>query len=168
MPLSIHVGLNDRPPSAHKATLREGNVRFLDAPGRMEEFIYGGVMKRHPQLELVFAETDAGWVPVWKEQADNRWLRNSPALRHQRGLDQRPSSYLDRISFTYITDRYAIRNRDLVGVRQLMWSSDYPHGASDYPLSIRAIEGDFLGVPHEEKALILAGNAVRMYRLDKE
>lgn len=167
MPLCIHVGLNDRPPGAHKATLREGTVRFLDAPGRMEEFIYGGVLKRHPRLELVFAETDAGWVPCWREQADNRWLRNSPLLRQSRGMVEPPSSYLDRISFTYITDRYAIRNRDLIGVEHLMWSSDYPHGGSDYPLSWRAIEGDFLGVPDHEKHLILAGNAERIFKLSR-
>jgi predicted TIM-barrel fold metal-dependent hydrolase len=164
-PLVIHVGLNDRAPGAHRATLREGTVRFLDAPGRMEEFIYGGVMRRYPQLQLVFAETDAGWVPCWKEQADNRWMRNSPALRRERGMIDPPSSYMDRISFTYITDRYALRNRDLIGVDQIMWSSDYPHGGSDYPLSLRSIEGDFMGIPADERHKILAGNAQRVFGL---
>ena len=80
-------------------------------------------------------------------------------------MSQPPTSYMDRIAFTYITDRFAIRNRDLIGVEHLIWSSDYPHGGSDYPLSRRAIEGDFQGVPAHEKHLILAGNVVRIFQL---
>jgi uncharacterized protein len=166
LPLNVHVALNDQPPGAHRATLREGVARFVDVPGRIEEFIYGGVLRRHPALQLVFAEVDAGWVPYFKEQADNRWIRNSPRLRRERGMVDPPSSYFDRIAFTYITDRHALQNRHVIGVEQLLWSSDYPHGGSDYPLSWRAIEGDFQGIPAGEKHAILAGNAVRIFHLD--
>jgi predicted TIM-barrel fold metal-dependent hydrolase len=166
MPLTIHVTLTDTHPGAHRATLREGVSRFVDAPGRIEEFIYGGVLQRHPRLRLVFVEVDAGWVPYFKEQADNRWLRNSPKLREQRNLTERPSSYFDRIAFTYITDRFALRNRRDIGIDSLMWSSDYPHGGSDYPLSWRMIEGDFADIPAGERHAILAGNAVRIFGLD--
>lgn len=169
LPLTIHVTLTDTHPGAHKATMREGlSRRFIDAPGRIEDFIYGGVMHRHPTLQLVFVEVDAGWVPYIKEQADNRWLRDSPKLREQRNMVRRPSSYFDRIAFTYITDRFALRNRHAIGVRNLMWSSDYPHGGSDYPLSWRVIEGDFHDVPEDEKQLILAGNAVRIFKLRQD
>lgn len=129
----------------------------------MYEFIYSGVMKRFPDLEIVFGETDAGWVPCWKEQADNRWFRQSPSLRKAVGMEDPPSSYLDRMSFTYITDNFAIRNRHDVGVRQLMWSSDYPHSESDYPHSLRTIQADFGGVAAEERRLILAENCLRLF-----
>jgi predicted TIM-barrel fold metal-dependent hydrolase len=168
LPLTIHVTLTDTHPGAHRATMREGVSRFVDAPGRIEEFIYGGVMHRHPGLQLVFVEVDAGWVPYFKEQADNRWLRNSPKLRQERNLVQPPSSYFDRIAFTYITDRFALRNRHSIGVRNLMWSSDYPHGGSDYPLSWRVIEGDFAEISTDEKRLILADNAVRIFKLGQD
>jgi predicted TIM-barrel fold metal-dependent hydrolase len=163
-PLCLHVSMTDTFPGAHRASGREGVARFLDVPTRIEEFIYTGVMRRHPALQLGFIEVDAGWVPYFKEQADNRWLRNSPKLRSERGLDQPPSAYFERIHFSYITDRFALRNRHAIGIRQLMWSSDYPHGGSDYPLSWRVIEGDFQEIPAEEKHLILAGNAQRLFR----
>jgi predicted TIM-barrel fold metal-dependent hydrolase len=168
LPLTIHVTLTDTHPGAHRATMREGVSRFVDAPGRIEESIYGGVLHRHPGLQLVFVEVDAGWVPYFKEQADNRWLRNSPKLRQERNLVQPPSSYFDRIAFTYITDRFALRNRHSIGVRNLMWSSDYPHGGSDYPLSWRVIEGDFAEISTDEKRLILADNAVRIFKLGQD
>jgi predicted TIM-barrel fold metal-dependent hydrolase len=168
LPLTIHVTLTDTHPGAHRATMREGVSRFVDAPGRIEEFIYGGVLHRHPTLQLAFIEVDAGWVPYFKEQADNRWLRNSPKLREQRNLTRPPSSYFDRIAFAYITDRFALRNRHVIGVPNLMWSSDYPHGGSDYPLSWRVIEGDFQDIPAGEKQAILAGNAVRIFKLGQD
>ena len=61
----------------------------------------------------------------------------------------------------------AIRNRDTVGVDRLMWSSDYPHSGSDWPDSWRTIDADFASVPAAERDLILAGNALRLYRFDK-
>ena len=45
-----------------------------------------------------------------------------------------------------------------------MWSSDYPHSGSDWPNSVRVVHADFSGVPAEERDLILAGNARRLYR----
>jgi predicted TIM-barrel fold metal-dependent hydrolase len=47
----------------------------------------------------------------------------------------------------------------------MMWSSDYPHVGADWPNSWRTINADFSGVPEDERDLILAGNARRLYRL---
>jgi predicted TIM-barrel fold metal-dependent hydrolase len=66
--------------------------------------------------------------------------------------------------YTYITDHFAIRQRHDVGVERLMWSSDMPHGGSDWPHSIGVIHADFSGVPAFERDLILGGNAQRIYR----
>jgi uncharacterized protein len=165
-PLTVHVGLSETPPGPHTGALKGVTTRHLDAPIRMDEFIYTGVFKRFANLNLIMVETDAGWVPYYKEQSDNRWLRQSPLQRQILGMTERPTFYMDNISYTYISDRGAIANRHIIGVDHLMWSSDYPHGGgSDYPLSLRAIEGDFMGVALEEKNKIIAGNAQRLFRL---
>jgi predicted TIM-barrel fold metal-dependent hydrolase len=44
-----------------------------------------------------------------------------------------------------------------------MWSSDYPHGGSDWPESVRTIHADFADIPARERDLILGGNARRLY-----
>lgn len=165
-PVTIHVEMHDSPPpGSHKATLREGVTRINNVMGHMEEFIYGGVMRKFPTLRLVLAEVDAGWMPYFREQADNRWRRNSPELRAQRGMFEAPSVYMQRFYYTYITDRYAVRNLDLVGADQLMWSSDYPHGGSDYPHSWRTIESDFYGADPVAKHKVLAANAAKLFGL---
>jgi uncharacterized protein len=172
MPLHIHVALvNEYPrdiyaPGAITEGLVMGYLRFRDVPGRMLQFLEGGVFNRFPELNIVLAEVDAGWVPYVKEQVDNR------VLRREYGAEMRkkrlPSSVIEEhFYYTYITDHFAVRNRHAIGVERLMWSTDFPHGGSDWPNSVRTIHADFAGVPGRERDLILAGNAQRLYRFGR-
>jgi uncharacterized protein len=169
VPLHIHVKLvNELPKDIYASSVIteghvEGDLRFLQAPVRMLQFVNGGVFDRVPDLQVVLAEVDAGWVPYVKEQVDNRLLRRGiGADIRQRQL---PSRIIEEhFSFTYITDHFAVRNRHAIGVERLMWSSDYPHAGSDWPDSFRTIHADFAGVPASERDLILGGNARRLYR----
>jgi predicted TIM-barrel fold metal-dependent hydrolase len=67
---------------------------------------------------------------------------------------------------TFQDDEPGIRCRDMIGVTQLMWGSDYPHFDSTFPKSREAIERNFEGVPDHERELILGGNMVRVYGLE--
>jgi predicted TIM-barrel fold metal-dependent hydrolase len=62
-----------------------------------------------------------------------------------------------------MTDPIGIHLRDSIGVERMLWSSDYPHVSSDWPLSWRTIQATFSGVPAADRHLILAGNAQRLY-----
>lgn len=168
-PAHIHVALvNDFPKDIYApGTISEGLVmgylRFRDVPNRMLQFVIGGVFDRVPNLQVVLAEVDAGWVPYVKEQVDNRVLRREPGAEMR--PKRLPSSIIDEhFYYTYITDHFAIANRHAVGVDRLMWSSDFPHGGSDWPHSVGVIHADFAGVPATERDLILSGNAQRLYR----
>ncbi len=169
VPAHIHVALvNDYPkdiyaPGKITEGLVMGFLRFRDVPNRILQFVLSGVFDRVPDLAVVLAEVDAGWVPYVKEQTDNR------VLRRERGADVRgarlPSEIIDEhFYYTYITDHFAIRQRHAVGVERLMWSSDFPHGGSDWPHSVQVIHADFADVPAAERDLILGGNAQRLYR----
>jgi uncharacterized protein len=161
IPLSIHVSLSQTMPAAHKAKL-PGYGRFFDAPNRMIELVFAGVFDRFPELDVVFAEVDFGWVPYVKEQIDNNYQRLEPVSRF--GLQQLPSEYVERhFHFGYMTDTFGIRNRHDVGVERILWSNDYPHISADWPFSWRTIQSAFSGVPSAERHAILAGNAQRLY-----
>ena len=161
VPLGIHVSLAQRMPAAHKAKL-PGYGRFFDAPNRMIELVFAGVFDRFPELDVVFAETDFGWVPYVREQIDNNYQRLEPTAHF--GLQALPSEYIDRhFHFGYMTDTFGIRNRQAVGVERILWSSDYPHISADWPSSWRVIQSSMSGVPADERHAILAGNAMRLY-----
>jgi predicted TIM-barrel fold metal-dependent hydrolase len=139
-----------------------GDLRFLKAPVIILQFFSTGVFDRLPDLVLVFAEVDAGWVPHLKEQVDNRFRRQAAGSSAR--LTRLPSDYIEQhCYYTYITDHYAIHNRHAVGLDRLMWSSDYPHVGSDWPDSWRTIDADFANIPRAERDLIIAGNAHRLY-----
>jgi uncharacterized protein len=171
-PMHVHVAMvNEYPRDIYSAgSISEGLVmgylRFRDAPTRMLQLTESGMLDRIPELHCVLAEVDAGWVPYVKEQIDNRVLRReSGAALRGRKL---PSELInEHFSYTYITDHFAVLNRHAVGVERLMWSSDFPHGGSDWPHSIGVIHADFAGVPAAERDLILGGNAQRLYRFAK-
>jgi predicted TIM-barrel fold metal-dependent hydrolase len=161
IPLSIHVSLTQGMPSAHRSPL-PGYGRFFDAPNRIVQLIFAGVFDRFPDLEVVVAEVDCGWVPYFKEQIDNNYRRLDAVSDFT--IRELPSVYVEQnVNFAFITDPFGIRSRYDVGVERMLWSSDYPHISADWPYSWRSIQASMSGVPHEERELILAGNAVRLY-----
>ena len=56
--------------------------------------------------------------------------------------------------------------RELIGVDSQMWSSDYPHSDSTWPNSLKSLDEQFEGVPAEDRYKMVAGNAVRLYKLN--
>lgn len=162
LPAAIHVAMIDSMPVAH-AKRYPGDVRFYDAPKRMLQLIYTGVFDRVPDLKVVFAEVDCGWVPYFREQMDDKYLRLRSSTDF--GIKHTPGEYLDKhVGFTYIMDHHAVQSRHQVGLHNLMWSSDFPHMGSDWPHSWKTIQADFANVPGNERELILSGNAQRFYR----
>jgi uncharacterized protein len=160
--LSIHVSLTLTMPSAHRSAL-PGYGRFYDAPNRIVQMIFAGVFDRFPSLNLVIAEVDVGWVPYYKEQIDNNYRRLAPANGYD--LPKLPSEYVEQhVNFTYMTDAFGLQHRHDIGVENILWSSDYPHISADWPYSWRTIQASMAGVPREERDLMLAGNAQRLYK----
>ena len=161
VPLTIHVSLTQSMPAAHRAKL-PGYGRFFDAPNRMIELVFAGVFDRFPTLDVFFAEVDFGWVPYVKEQIDNNYQRLEPVSRF--GLQGLPSEYIERhFHFGYMTDTFGLQQRHYVGAERILWSSDYPHISADWPYSWRTIQASLSGVPADERHLILAGNAQRLF-----
>ncbi len=161
VPLSIHVAMTQSMPAAHKAKL-PGYGRFFDAPNRMIEMVFAGVFDRFPELDVMFAEVDFGWVPYVKEQIDNNYHRLDAVSRF--GLQMSPSEYIARhFHFGYMTDTFGLRNLDYVGAERVLWSNDYPHISADWPHSWRVIQASMAGVAPADKQLVLAGNAQRLY-----
>ena len=56
--------------------------------------------------------------------------------------------------------------RDIIGVDNLMWGSDYPHVESTFPRSRQILEEILVDCTEEEKAKIAGGNAARIYNLN--
>jgi predicted TIM-barrel fold metal-dependent hydrolase len=130
----------------------------------MSEIITSGVHDRFPNLTWVAVETGSGWIPYVLEQLDDRWWRNRWWLPVK--LQHEPSFYFRRNwHAAFMIDNYAVKNRHVLGVNNLMWSSDYPHHGCDWPETRRVVDDMFREVPADERRRICALNAVELYKL---
>ena len=79
--------------------------------------------------------------------------------------DMLPSDYFRQNMFlSFQEDALGIRDRDLIGVDNLMWGSDYPHVESTFPRSRQVLEEVLAECTEEQKAKIAGGNAARVYQ----
>jgi predicted TIM-barrel fold metal-dependent hydrolase len=164
LPVCIHIYISDAMPYQVSAKKLPGTVHFYDAPRRMLEIIFSGILDRYPNLRFVLAEVDCGWMPYFAEQADDNYQRHAKATLRDQQLDRLPSEYMkEYFSATYVSDPYGLENRHWIGVDRIMWSSDYPHITSDWPDSWKTIDASFATIPDDERQAILAGNAQRIF-----
>jgi len=122
------------------------------------------VLDRFPNLKFVSAENDIGWIGHFVGRMDHAFERYGKMVNC--ALKLKPSEYFKRqVCVTFMDDAIGVANRHVIGVDNLMWSSDYPHSDSTWPHSQEVIAKDFAGVPAADKCKILVDNAVRVYRL---
>jgi predicted TIM-barrel fold metal-dependent hydrolase len=130
----------------------------------MANLIFSGVLERFPELRFISVESGLGWVPYLLETADHQW--ESQHLWDE-GMTIRPSEYFKRqcyVNFWY--EANGIGQRDQIGVENILWEADFPHPTSTYPNSRKAIEESLVGVPAQEQALMLQGNAEKLFRVE--
>ncbi len=173
MPVVIHVslgggdgeggGLFDIPSPA--LILARINLE-RSARGIMQatsEIILSGIPERFPRLRIVGTETGVGWIPYFLEQTDDNYLRHR--FWAKTDLKMLPSEYFRRQFFaTFQVDTYGVRNRASM-LENIMWSSDYPHSGADWPNSVVTVERNLVGVPADDRELILEKNCTRAFGL---
>jgi predicted TIM-barrel fold metal-dependent hydrolase len=166
MPVTIHVGLIAGMPSGRqRAESLPGTGHFHDAPLRMLQFVFSGVLDRFPKIRVPFIEVDCGWIPYFEDQADDNFQRHRKTSLKDAKLSRLPSEYMHEFfPAAFITDPFAVESRHRIGVDRMLWSSDYPHITTDWPLSWKTIAATFDAVDPVEKHAILAGNSEKLFK----
>jgi len=140
------------PLSLHTATRRQGKIRgagpgtLRDASSRatkafypalsMCDMIFSGVFERHPRLTLAIVEFELAWAPNVLTSMDYTYReRHGEALyRFKNGM--LPSDFFRRnVILSFQEDAIGIRLRDVIGVDNMMWSSDYPQRVDVPPIA---------------------------------
>ncbi|HYT58506.1 MAG TPA: amidohydrolase family protein [Verrucomicrobiae bacterium] len=133
------------------------------------QLAFAGVFDRFPKLRVYWAETQVGWLPYCLSQIDDNYERNRYWAERDWGMQPfkcKPSEYLrERNLWGFMKDPLGVRLRHDVGVKALLWGSDFAHATGDWPESRRVIDETFVGVPAEERYAMLAGNAIEFFHL---
>ena len=132
------------------------------------DIIFNGVFERYPKLKVGAVEFELSWVPHFLDRMDNRYTQRPPTKTFYRFKeDMLPSDYFHRNSFVgFQEDAVGIRLRDIIGVDNLLWGSDYPHTESTFPMSRQILEQILADCTEDEKAKIVGGNATRVYNFN--
>ena len=85
-------------------------------------------------------------------------------------LSMKPSAYFRRNVFLGAScmPRREAELRHAIGVPNIMWGTDYPHPEGSWPFTREQMLRTFRGLPHDEVAAMLGGNAARVYGFDVE
>ncbi len=166
MPICFHLGARAPRFFAQENILPDmplNRIAMLEMAGVM---LFGGVFDRFPSLRIGLIESGIGWMS-WAVHFHNRsWEMQ----RHWIGPKNvhRPSDYWEKnIYCSFVSDPVGVELRNHLGCKNIMWSSDYPHGETTFPHSQQVIADELAGVPAAERHWILAGCADKFYGISK-
>jgi len=100
----------------------------------MCDMIFAGVFERHPRLTLAIVEFELAWAPNVLSSMDYTYReRHGEAIyRFKNGMLS--SNFFRRnVVLSFQEDAIGIRLRDVIGVDNMMWGSDYPHSSRRFP-----------------------------------
>ncbi|MCU1429931.1 MAG: amidohydrolase 2 [Actinomycetia bacterium] len=172
VPLTFHRTFGGKPPDQDFDELvmqdfsAAGTVnRFFCGVRPLTYMIFNGLFERHPNLRIIGAELNCGWVPFWAQTMDQQF-ENQVAMQDM-AFSTPPSEYLGRnvfftvldddIGFKLIADGYP-RLADCA-----MYSTDYPHSVTLWPNSATYIERLTHDLTEADRNKVLADNAARVF-----
>ena len=128
-------------------------------------FVLGGVFDRHPNLKMVCAEGDAGWLPHYIYRMDHAYDRHGYHLQG-RGLSQYPSYYIkENVYFTFQDDWVAFKSLGQLNSDRLLWANDFPHSDATWPVSQRMLSEHTEGIAQRDRDRILRANVKELFQL---
>jgi predicted TIM-barrel fold metal-dependent hydrolase len=140
--------------------------RFFSAVRIFTYLVYAGVFDRHPNLKLVAAEVNFGWLPFWLQTMDQNVTVRSALHDATLQSARSPVDHMGTNLFVTVLD-------DAVGFDLIashpwladcaMWSSDYPHSVTLWPRSRQILADLAKNLKQDQLDKIAYGNAARVY-----
>jgi predicted TIM-barrel fold metal-dependent hydrolase len=164
VPLSFHIltGPSERP----RGPKINGFLTIVrGCQDVMGTLVFGAVFERHPELRVVCAEADAGWVPHYSYRMDHAYKRHRNWLPHG-DLKRLPSEYFARnVYVTFQDDWVAFKVAHLMNTDRLLWANDFPHSDSTWPWSQEMLAEHTTHLSAHDKQRILHDNVADLYGL---
>jgi predicted TIM-barrel fold metal-dependent hydrolase len=171
--VNMHIGSSshfgeqrgdDVPPFVGKSMSFQNSLLCLG------DWLASGLLERFKTLKIVLSEGQVGWIPFVVGRFDNEWeLAELWEPRLHERVPRPPSTYLaGRVYGCIFDDLAGLSVRDQIGMSQIMWENDYPHGDTSFPHSKQMAEKliGAAGLDARETWQLLRGNAIECYRLE--
>lgn len=130
------------------------------------DFIFGGILDRFPQLKVICSEFEISWVPGFMARLDQT-EDVAPRLKIPK-LKMKASDYMrDRIWHGFIDDTAAGFAIPYVGANRVLWGSDFPHIRSIGLDADSTVYHMIADLPPHEQAMVVGGNAAEVFRVGR-
>ncbi len=167
--LCMHIGSGTKTPQASPDSpdAVASTIIFGNSVASMTDFLYSGVLHRHPDLKLMYAECQVGWVPYLLERIDDVWETHRGWSNSKQFCPELPSTYYYRQIYScFFKDPVGVELLDRVGIDNVMFETDYPHQDGTWPRSREAAAEQFGHLSDELIHKIARGNAMRLFGLE--
>jgi predicted TIM-barrel fold metal-dependent hydrolase len=162
IPVAHHIG-ESPPQSPNQYNALEIGMLQSVAPFRdlFGKYIFGGILDRHPGLQVGWFEGGINWVPAAIQDAQHI----GASFRHMADLEIKhdPQHYWDEhMMASFMVDPLGLELVDRIGVERVMWSTDFPHNESTYGYSNQSLASvvEAVGV---EAAIPIVGTNIKRF-----
>lgn len=165
VPVAHHIG--ESPPAtpnqynAIEIGMLQNVASFRDVFGK---YVLGGILDRHPKLQIGFFEGGINWVPSAIQDAQHI----AASFQHMSDIrmERDPQQYWDdNMMASFMLDPLGLDLIDRIGAERVMWSTDFPHNEGTYGYSNESLRSVVDAVGPEAAAAIAGGNAERFLGL---
>jgi predicted TIM-barrel fold metal-dependent hydrolase len=141
------------------------NKKQDDSANTLFDFIFSGAFDRNPDLRLLLAESEIGWLPFLLQQWDYYFERFRKA--DSLPINRLPSEiFSEHVFGTFLEDYVGTRAFPWWGDRNCMWSNDYPHFNMTFPHSRENVEHHLNGLDEEKRQRLTRDNAIKLFDLE--
>jgi len=164
--LNLHVGSSGFAAMPPGAPMLELGATMFQAMAfeSCAEWLWSGWPAKVPELKIAMSEGGIAWVAGLIDRLDNIMARSG----YGRGWPDpklSPSECLRRnFWFCMIDDPSTISTLPVIGVENVLFESDYPHGDGTWPDTQAVMEALLGDLPVEQVRMIAHENAARLYR----
>lgn len=172
MPISIHFGSGGFPPGVSTEGVTTNftvgiSLFALNSANATAELLLSPVFHNYPDVKFVLSEGGIGWVPYMLERIDYVWDRHR--WYNDVNREVKPSElWFKNMYAPFIYDDAGIFSRELIGIDNIMFESDYPHSDSNWPHTRKMLEESLANVPNDQARKIAEDNARRVYNFPRK
>ena len=167
--ICMHIGSSSRMPatSGDAPVAVAATLSFNNAMASLADWLFSGILVRHPNLTLAYSEGQIGWLPYALERADDVWLEHRAWAGVKDLVPEPPSTYYyDHVFCCFFRDRTGLASLEVIGEDNVTFETDYPHTDSTWPDTLQVAQEMMAGLPQATIDKICRTNAIKLFQLD--
>ncbi len=165
--ICMHIGSGTKTvqTSPEAPTVVTANLIVCNSAASMIDWIFSGKFEQFPNLKLLYAESQIGWIPYFIERADDTWRTHQWAQGEKR-IPKPPSHYYkEHVYSCFFKDTVGIDLLDRIGEDNVLFETDYPHQDGTFPNTLAIAEELFGHLEQETIDKIARNNAIKLFGL---